>query len=86
MALIDRLHDAGCVICSMGDKITDMHNEIQELRAYLDPTVIVVIEQQAVDLKSEVDLLKFDLEEAERQLTELQQEVDGLHWHLRDSQ
>ncbi|RRT49064.1 hypothetical protein B296_00023477 [Ensete ventricosum] len=50
MALIDHVHDAGWVISCMDDKITDLRNEIWELKVGLGPEAIAAIEQQVADL------------------------------------
>ncbi|RWW71028.1 hypothetical protein BHE74_00021263 [Ensete ventricosum] len=64
MALIDHVHDAYQVISCMGDKITNLRNEIRELKVGLGLEAISMVEQQAADLQSEVNQLKADLEEA----------------------
>ncbi|RZR79224.1 hypothetical protein BHM03_00004878 [Ensete ventricosum] len=42
------------VISYMGDKITDLHNEIRELKASPSPEAMVAVDQRATDLQSKV--------------------------------
>ncbi|RWW24423.1 hypothetical protein GW17_00011298 [Ensete ventricosum] len=52
--LADHVHDVGKVISYMGDKITDLHNEIRELKASPSPEAMVAVDQRATDLQSKV--------------------------------
>ena len=45
MVLIDRVHDMGRVINCMGDKITKLRSQIEELKVRLAPEAIIVTEQ-----------------------------------------
>ncbi|RZS08312.1 hypothetical protein BHM03_00039256 [Ensete ventricosum] len=50
MALIDRVHDTGWVINKMGDKITSLSQEVQELKSGISSKAMVAAEQRAADL------------------------------------
>ncbi|RWW09494.1 hypothetical protein GW17_00027019 [Ensete ventricosum] len=86
MALIDRVHDMSRVINCLGDKITDLLSEIQELKEGPGLAVVAAVERCIADLQGEVEWLKAMLVELNRQSRDLQQEAEDLHRHLRDSQ
>ncbi|RRT80807.1 hypothetical protein B296_00006100 [Ensete ventricosum] len=86
MALIDWVHDMSRVISCLGDKITDLLSEIQELKEGPGLAVVAAVERCVADLQAKVEWLKAELVELNRQSGELQQEAEDLHRHLRDSQ
>lgn len=51
MTLIDRVQDVGRVISCIGDKITKLHNQIEELKTL---KAVAMAEQRAADLEGEV--------------------------------
>lgn len=63
MALIDRVQDVGRIISSLGDKITELHGQIEKLKVGMTPEAIAVAEQRAVSLEEEVSWLKLELKD-----------------------
>ncbi|RRT77768.1 hypothetical protein B296_00014157 [Ensete ventricosum] len=55
----------------MGDKITDLRNEIRDLKASRNPVLVAATKQWAADLQFEVDQLKSNLVDAKRQCLEM---------------
>ncbi|RWW04222.1 hypothetical protein GW17_00032562 [Ensete ventricosum] len=58
---MDRVHDVRRVINCMGDKITDLRNEIRELKDDPGLTAVAIAKQRVVDPKLEIDQLKSNL-------------------------
>ncbi|RWW88208.1 hypothetical protein BHE74_00002927 [Ensete ventricosum] len=50
MALIDRVHDMSRVISCLGDKITDLLSEFQEMKEGPDLVVVAAVERRVADL------------------------------------
>ncbi|CAL9173606.1 unnamed protein product [Musa hybrid cultivar] len=78
MALVDRVQDAGRIISGLGDKITELHGQIEELNAGAGLEAIATTEQRAIDLEGEVSRLKLELENAGRQWAELREQLKEL--------
>ena len=60
------MHDIGQVISGLGDKITELYDQIEELKVGSTLEAITTAEQRAVDLDGEVAQLKLELENAEQ--------------------
>ncbi|RRT81013.1 hypothetical protein B296_00018098 [Ensete ventricosum] len=70
----------------MGDKITELRNQISELKAGHALKVVAAAEQWANDLEVEVRQLRSKLGESERVHKELRKELEGTERHLVEFQ
>ena len=81
MAMIDRVHDVGRMINCMGDKITELRGQIEDLKAGPVPEAIA-----ATDLEGEVARLKLELGHDERLDSELREKLGGVEQQLVETQ
>ncbi|RWW50479.1 hypothetical protein BHE74_00043253 [Ensete ventricosum] len=78
MALLDRVHDAGRLVTIIGNQASFLEAEIDKLKTEVDPEQLVVALQQVDELqadnaklKSELDKLTRQSEQADKELNEL---------------
>ncbi|RZS16420.1 hypothetical protein BHM03_00048407 [Ensete ventricosum] len=75
MALFNRVHDAGRVITSMGNKVNFLRKEVQRLREGGDPEVVAAVEGRAFETQTLAENLQAELDETTHRRESIEKET-----------